>query len=62
MYRKVVTIWWITIGSSRASFTSVAAGHGKFGSVAAPFKFFDIPHPSKEFPHRLRYSCLEDLK
>ena len=38
---------------------TIAAGFGKFGSVAAPFKFFDIPHPSKEFPHRLRYSCLE---
>ena len=33
------------IGSSRASFTSVSAGHGAFASVAAPFKKFDIPHP-----------------
>ena len=38
---------------------NITAAFGKFGSVAAPFKFFDIPHPSKEFPHRLRYSCLE---
>ena len=38
---------------------NITAGHGQFGSVGAPFKFFDIPHPSKEFPHRLRYSCLE---
>ena len=47
------------IGSSRASFTSVSAGHGAFGTVAAPFKKFDIPHPSKEFPHRLAHACLE---
>ena len=38
---------------------AIIAGHGTFASVAAPFKFFDIPHPSKESPHRLRYSCLE---
>ena len=38
---------------------NITAGHGQFGSTGAPFKFFDIPHPSKEFPHRLRYSCLE---
>ena len=24
-----------------------------------PFKKFDIPHPSKEFPHRLAHACLE---
>ena len=47
------------IGASRASFTSVSAGHGAFGTVAAPFKKFDIPHPSKEFPHRLAHACLE---
>ena len=47
------------IGASRASFTSVSAGHGAFASVAAPFKKFDIPHPSKEFPHRLAHACLE---
>ena len=38
---------------------TIRAARGEFASVAAPFKFFDIPHPSKEFPHRLRYSCLE---
>tara|TARA_B100000212_G_scaffold341047_1_gene323127 strand:+ start:498 stop:1355 length:858 start_codon:yes stop_codon:yes gene_type:complete len=38
---------------------TITAKLGVFSSVAAPFKFFDIPHPSKEFPHRLRYSCLE---
>lgn len=37
----------------------IKAAFGSFASVAAPFKFFDIPHPSKESPHRLRYSCLE---
>ena len=47
------------IGASRASFTSISAGHGAFGTVAAPFKKFDIPHPSKEFPHRLAHACLE---
>ena len=47
------------IGSSSTSFTSVSAGHGAFGTVAAPFKKFDIPHPSKEFPHRLAHACLE---
>ena len=41
------------------SCATIRAARGEFGSVAAPFKFFDIPHPSKEFPHRLRYSCLE---
>ena len=55
----VVTIGGsLTVGGSIKTPT-IAAGFGKFGSVAAPFKFFDIPHPSKEFPHRLRYSCLE---
>lgn len=38
---------------------SIIAANGTFASVSAPFKFFDIPHPSKESPHRLRYSCLE---
>lgn len=38
---------------------TIVASLGTFASVSAPFKFFDIPHPSKEFPHRLRYSCLE---
>ena len=47
------------VGASRASFTSISAGHGAFGTVAAPFKKFDIPHPSKEFPHRLAHACLE---
>jgi len=28
------------------------------GGVAAPFKLFDIPHPTKE-KHRLRHGCLE---
>ena len=55
----VVTIGGsLTVGGAIKTPT-IAAGFGKFGSVAAPFKFFDIPHPSKEFPHRLRYSCLE---
>lgn len=28
--------------------TSIRASFGAFSSVAAPFKFFDIPHPTKE--------------
>ena len=35
------------------------AAVGSFASVTAPFKQFDIPHPSKGFPYRLRHSCLE---
>lgn len=34
------------------------AAVGVFASVAAPFKFFDIPHPSKP-GKRLKHSCLE---
>lgn len=37
---------------------SVKAAFGAFSSVAAPFKLFDIPHPSKK-GMRLRHSCLE---
>jgi hypothetical protein len=34
------------------------ADTGIFASVAAPFKFFDVPHPTKQ-KMRLRHSCLE---
>ena len=37
----------------------ISANFGAFKSVAAPFKKFDIPHPSKPFPHRLAHACLE---
>lgn len=37
---------------------SITAATGIFASVAAPFKLFDIPHPSKE-NQRLRHGCLE---
>ena len=37
----------------------IKAAFGAFASVAAPFKKFDIPHPSKEFPHRLAHACIE---
>lgn len=37
---------------------SVKATFGAFSSVAAPFKFFEIPHPNKK-GKRLRHSCLE---
>jgi len=36
----------------------VEADLGKFSSVAAPFKLFDIPHPSK-VGMRLRHACIE---
>lgn len=37
---------------------TVDAGLGKFASVAAPFKQFDIPHPNKQ-GMRLRHACIE---
>ena len=37
----------------------IFAGFGAFGSVAAPFKKFDIPHPSKGEGHRLAHACIE---
>ena len=37
---------------------SITAAFGKFASVAAPFKKFDIPHPSKP-GKRLVHTCLE---
>ncbi len=37
---------------------SVTAGNGTFKTVAAPFKQFDIPHPTKE-GFRLVHTCLE---
>lgn len=36
----------------------INAEFGKFSGVAAPFKFFDIPHPNKP-GMRLKHSCLE---
>lgn len=36
----------------------ILAEYGAFSAVAAPFKQFDIPHPTKP-NHRLRHSCLE---
>ena len=38
---------------------SITAAFGKFASVAAPFKKFDIPHPTKEEGWRLAHTCLE---
>jgi hypothetical protein len=37
---------------------SIKAGFGAFTSVAAPFKLFNIEHPSKP-RHRLIHACLE---
>lgn len=37
---------------------SITASFGAFSSVAAPFKQFDIPHPSKS-GMRLRHACIE---
>lgn len=39
-------------------FGTCQAGFGKFASVAAPFKKFDIPHPNKK-GMRLRHACIE---
>jgi hypothetical protein len=39
-------------------FTNCTATLGVFSSVAAPFKFFDIPHPTKS-GYRLVHTCLE---
>jgi hypothetical protein len=36
----------------------IDAQFGRFSSVAAPFKFFDIPHPTKT-GYRLAHTCLE---
>jgi hypothetical protein len=36
----------------------IDAQFGKFASVAAPFKLFDIPHPNKQ-GMRLRHACIE---
>jgi hypothetical protein len=38
--------------------TQVISNLGTFGSVSAPFKLFDIPHPLKP-GMRLRHGCLE---
>lgn len=38
--------------------TQVISNLGTFQNVSAPFKLFDIPHPSKE-GMRLRHGCLE---
>lgn len=38
--------------------SSIKAAFGAFQSVAAPFKQFDIPHPSKP-GMRLRHACIE---
>lgn len=37
---------------------AIKATFGAFSSVAAPFKFFEIPHPNKN-GMRLRHACLE---
>jgi len=37
---------------------AITAAFGAFASVAAPFKQFDIPHPTKP-GYRLRHTCLE---
>jgi len=39
-------------------FTNCTATLGVFSSVAAPFKLFDIPHPTKS-GYRLVHTCLE---
>ena len=39
-------------------FGTCQAIFGKFDSVAAPFKFFEIPHPNKK-GMKLRHACLE---
>ena len=39
-------------------FTDCTAKNGNFTSVAAPFKQFDIPHPTKS-GYRLIHTCLE---
>lgn len=37
----------------------ITAAFGAFASVAAPFKKFDIPHPTKGEGWRLAHTCLE---
>lgn len=46
------------IDAAYGKFITCQATLGIFAQVSAPFKLFDIPHPSKE-GHRLIHSCLE---
>lgn len=48
----------LIIKAEAAVFTNCTAALGVFASVAAPFKFFDIPHPTKS-GYRLVHTCLE---
>lgn len=45
--------------SGNISTPSITAAFGAFASVAAPFKKFDIPHPTKGEGWRLAHTCLE---
>lgn len=47
-----------TIFGADINCASIKAGFGAFSSVAAPFKNFNIPHPSKP-GYRLVHGCLE---
>jgi hypothetical protein len=46
------------IDAAYGNFITCQATLGVFAQVSAPFKLFDIPHPSKQ-GHRLIHSCLE---
>ena len=46
------------IKADEGIFTTCTAAQGNFTSVAAPFKQFDIPHPTKS-GYRLIHTCLE---
>jgi len=46
------------IDAAYGKFITCQATLGVFAQVSAPFKLFDIPHPSKQ-GHRLIHSCLE---
>ena len=44
--------------SGKITCAAITSAFGKFASVAAPFKKFDIPHPSKT-GYRLAHACIE---
>jgi len=46
------------VKADQGIFDICTAQQGNFASVAAPFKQFDIPHPTK-YGHRLVHTCLE---
>ena len=53
-----VTIQGLLAVGGNITCAKIFSGFGAFASVAAPFKKFDIPHPTKE-GMRLRHACIE---